>query len=48
MLTGGDGYTALIGATDVQQPDELLEVVVEYIGTHSPVAPAVQGRITRG
>ena len=48
MLTGGDGYTAFLGATDVQQPDELLEVAVEYIGAHSPVAPAVEGRITRG
>jgi 2',3'-cyclic-nucleotide 2'-phosphodiesterase (5'-nucleotidase family) len=48
MLTGGDGYTAFAGATDIVQPDELLEVAVEYIGANSPVAPVVQGRITRG
>jgi 2',3'-cyclic-nucleotide 2'-phosphodiesterase (5'-nucleotidase family) len=48
MLTGGDGYTALAGGTDVLQPgDGLLEVTIEYITANSPVAPAVEGRIVR-
>jgi 2',3'-cyclic-nucleotide 2'-phosphodiesterase (5'-nucleotidase family) len=49
MLTGGDGYTALAGGTDVLQPgDGLLEVTIEYITANSPVAPALEGRIVRG
>jgi 2',3'-cyclic-nucleotide 2'-phosphodiesterase (5'-nucleotidase family) len=50
MVTGGDGYTALIGGTDKQQPDELLEVAVEYITARSPITPDeadVEGRIVR-
>ena len=49
MLTGGDGYAALEGGTDVvQRPDvPLLDVVVDYIEANSPVAPRVEGRITR-
>jgi 2',3'-cyclic-nucleotide 2'-phosphodiesterase (5'-nucleotidase family) len=49
MFTGGDGYTALTGGTDVLQPgDGLLEVTIEYITANSPVAPVVDGRIVRG
>jgi hypothetical protein len=49
MFTGGDGYTALAGGTDVLQPgDALLDLVVEYITANSPVAPVVEGRIVRG
>ena len=49
MLTGGDGYTALAGGTDVLTPgDGLLEVTIEYITANSPVAPVVEGRIVRG
>jgi 2',3'-cyclic-nucleotide 2'-phosphodiesterase (5'-nucleotidase family) len=48
MFTGGDGYTALAGGTDVLQPgDALLDVVVAYITAHSPVAPVVEGRIVK-
>jgi 2',3'-cyclic-nucleotide 2'-phosphodiesterase (5'-nucleotidase family) len=49
MFTGGgDGYTVLADGTDVLQPgDALLDLAIEYIGAHSPVAPAVEGRITR-
>jgi 2',3'-cyclic-nucleotide 2'-phosphodiesterase (5'-nucleotidase family) len=48
MLTGGDGYTAFLEATDVLQPgDGLMEVVVEYIGANSPVSATVQGRVPR-
>jgi 5'-nucleotidase/UDP-sugar diphosphatase len=49
MFTGGDGYAALTGGTDVLQPgDGLLEVTIEYIAANSPVAPVVDGRIVRG
>ncbi len=49
MFTGGDGYTALTGGTDVLQPgDALLDVVIEWITANSPVAPTVEGRITKG
>ncbi len=48
MFTGGDGYTALAAGTDVLQPgDALLDVVVDYITANSPIAPTVEGRITR-
>ncbi len=48
MYGGGDGYTALAGATDVVQPgDDLMELTREYITANSPVAPVVDGRITR-
>ena len=47
MYGGGDGYTALAGGTDVQQPgDDLLQVAVDYVTDHSPVNPVVEGRIT--
>jgi 2',3'-cyclic-nucleotide 2'-phosphodiesterase (5'-nucleotidase family) len=49
MFTGGDGYTALAGASDVLTPgDGLLEVTIGYIAANSPLAPAVEGRIVRG
>jgi 2',3'-cyclic-nucleotide 2'-phosphodiesterase (5'-nucleotidase family) len=49
MLTGGDGYTALAGGTDILQPgDGLLEVTIEYITANSPVAPVVEGRFVKG
>ena len=45
MFTGGDGYTAFTGGTDVLRTgDLLLDVAIEYIKTHSPVAPAIEGR----
>jgi 2',3'-cyclic-nucleotide 2'-phosphodiesterase (5'-nucleotidase family) len=48
MLTGGDGYTVLTQATNVQQPgDGLLEITIEYIAANSPVAPVVEGRLVR-
>jgi 2',3'-cyclic-nucleotide 2'-phosphodiesterase (5'-nucleotidase family) len=48
MFTGGDGYTAFAGGTDVLQPgDALLDVTIEYITANSPVAPVVEGRIVR-
>jgi hypothetical protein len=47
MFTGGD--TAFANGTNVLQPgDALLDVVIDYITAHSPVAPAVEGRIVRG
>ena len=48
MFTGGDGYTALSGGTDVLQPgDDLLQVTIDYITANSPVAPVVEGRLTQ-
>ncbi|HEX2782825.1 MAG TPA: 5'-nucleotidase C-terminal domain-containing protein, partial [Ilumatobacteraceae bacterium] len=48
MFTGGDGYTALAGGTDVLQPgDALLDIVVNYITANSPIAPVVDGRIVK-
>ena len=48
MFTGGDGYTALAGGTDVLQPgDVLLDLVVDYIAANSPASAAVEGRIVR-
>ncbi len=48
MFTGGDGYTALSGGTDVLQPgDDLMNVVIEYIAAHSPVSAFVEGRTVR-
>lgn len=49
MRTGGDGYSVLaenaMNAYDFGTP--LDEVVAEYIAANSPVAPEVEGRITR-
>ncbi|MFN0155085.1 MAG: 5'-nucleotidase C-terminal domain-containing protein [Gaiella sp.] len=48
MFTGGDGYTALAGGTNVQQPgDDLLQVAIDYVTANSPVNPAVEGRIVK-
>ncbi|MGV8909999.1 MAG: 5'-nucleotidase C-terminal domain-containing protein, partial [Propionicimonas sp.] len=47
MFTGGDGYTAFANGTDVAQPgDDLLQLAIEYVTAHSPVNPAVEGRVT--
>jgi len=46
LFGGGDGYAVLGQGTDVQEPgDEVLNVVIDYIGGHSPVGPVVEGRI---
>ncbi len=46
MFTGGDGYTAFAGGTNVLQPgDDLLQVAIDYTTAHSPVAPVVEGRV---
>ena len=48
MAGGGDGYTVFLGATNILTPgDDLLNVAIEYIAANSPVAPVVDGRITR-
>ena len=45
MFTGGDGYTAFAAGTNVKQTgDLLLNVVIDYITAHSPVAPVEEGR----
>ncbi len=46
VYTGGDRYTNLNEGTDVLQPgDDLMEIVAAYIGAHSPVSAAVEGRV---
>ncbi len=46
MYTGGDGWSAFGGGTNVAQPgDDLLEVAIDYVRANSPVAPVVEGRI---
>jgi 2',3'-cyclic-nucleotide 2'-phosphodiesterase (5'-nucleotidase family) len=48
MYTGGDGYTVFFQGSDVAQTgDLLLNVAIDYIGAHSPVNPAVEGRIVQ-
>jgi 2',3'-cyclic-nucleotide 2'-phosphodiesterase (5'-nucleotidase family) len=48
MYTGGDGFTVFTQATNVLQPgNALLDIVVDYIGANSPIAPIVDGRIVR-
>ncbi len=49
MFTGGDGYTAFAGGTDILQPgDALLDITNDYIGANSPVGPVVEKRIVKG
>jgi 2',3'-cyclic-nucleotide 2'-phosphodiesterase (5'-nucleotidase family) len=46
MFGGGDGYTVFAGGANVAQPgDDLLQVAIDWISTHSPVDPVVEGRI---
>ena len=46
MYGGGDGYTVFAQGTNVLQPgDDLLQVAIDYVTAHSPVAPTVEGRI---
>jgi 5'-nucleotidase len=49
MRGGGDGYDAFANnAIDPYDSGAVLaDAVAEYIGTHSPVSPAVEGRITK-
>ena len=42
---GGDNYTMLIGSPILIEYPALDEILVEYLKLHSPVAPAVEGRI---
>jgi 2',3'-cyclic-nucleotide 2'-phosphodiesterase (5'-nucleotidase family) len=47
MYTGGDGYTAFtLGSNVIQPGDDLLQVTIDYVTAHSPVAPVVDGRVT--
>jgi 2',3'-cyclic-nucleotide 2'-phosphodiesterase (5'-nucleotidase family)/predicted AlkP superfamily phosphohydrolase/phosphomutase len=48
MFNGGDGYTAFGTGTDVQfKGDLLLDVAIDYVTAHSPVAPAIEGRVVK-
>jgi 2',3'-cyclic-nucleotide 2'-phosphodiesterase (5'-nucleotidase family) len=52
VADGGDGYTMFKKAKDDGRIHELFivdyEILTEYIAQNSPVAPAVEGRITAG
>jgi 2',3'-cyclic-nucleotide 2'-phosphodiesterase (5'-nucleotidase family) len=46
MYTGGDGYTAFSAGTDGRfKGDLLLDVAIDYVTAHSPVAPVKEGRV---
>lgn len=47
MSGGGDGYDMLTDATTVEEGDGLATAVIERIEANSPIAPEVEGRITR-
>jgi 2',3'-cyclic-nucleotide 2'-phosphodiesterase (5'-nucleotidase family) len=48
MFTGGDGYTAFKQGTNVKQTgDLLLDVAIDYIKNHSPVAPVKEDRFLK-
>jgi len=42
---GGDNYSMLVGSPIIVEYPALDEILIEYIRLHSPVAPAVEGRI---
>jgi 5'-nucleotidase/UDP-sugar diphosphatase len=49
MLTGGDGYSVLqAGANKLDTGFIDVDVTAEYVRAHSPISPAVQGRILIG
>ncbi|WLR41374.1 5'-nucleotidase C-terminal domain-containing protein [Bacillus carboniphilus] len=45
LAAGGDDYTMFIGAEISGEFGALDEVLIDYIAKHSPVSPAVEGRI---
>ena len=49
LRRGGDGYTVFVEKAKKTEEDgpTLDEAVAAYIRTHSPIAPATEGRITR-
>lgn len=44
MAVGGDGYPNFAGRYSTR--DNEAKVVADYIGAHSPISPAIQGRIS--
>ena len=49
LLTGGDGYSVLQAGTNKLDTGLIdVDVTAEYVRTHSPISPEVQGRITIG
>ena len=43
MASGGDGYPVLIGRATMGDPMD--EVVANHIASHTPISPAIQGRV---
>ncbi|MEO7908942.1 MAG: 5'-nucleotidase C-terminal domain-containing protein, partial [Roseiflexaceae bacterium] len=49
MLTGGDGYSVLQAGTNKIDTGLIdVDVTAEYVRAHSPISPAVEGRILVG
>ena len=49
LLTGGDGYSVLQAGTNKIDTGLIdVDVTAEYVRAHSPISPAVQGRILVG
>lgn len=46
LAAGGDGFTALLAGTDLLTGMIDLDAFTAYLGSHSPVAPGPQNRIT--
>ncbi len=46
MASGGDDYTMFIDAPLVNDYAALDEILIDYIAEHTPVSPAIEGRIT--
>jgi 2',3'-cyclic-nucleotide 2'-phosphodiesterase (5'-nucleotidase family) len=45
LASGGDGYDTFLEGIDPAYGDTEVWVVAEYIRTHSPIDPRVEGRI---
>jgi 2',3'-cyclic-nucleotide 2'-phosphodiesterase (5'-nucleotidase family) len=43
MASGGDGYPVLSGRATIGDPMD--EVVTNHIAAHTPISPAIQGRV---
>jgi 5'-nucleotidase len=48
LATGGDGFTKFTGGTNQVGGPIDLDVLIDYVEHHTPVVPALTGRITQG
>jgi 5'-nucleotidase/UDP-sugar diphosphatase len=47
LASGGDGYETFLEGADLTYGDSEVWIVAEYVRTHSPVDPQVEGRISQ-